>query len=146
MIANAGAHLICPITGKPCGGWNKPKAKPNRAKKNGKVPAWALPIEVLSERSKTPAWDRPGVWRRKTIKPGEVAAWIAAHPKWIAGRLVSKHPDGIKVVYYSALNPKAERRFCWSFAVWGREERLAKQANVTIYPNFAEWTEAQKPA
>ena len=148
MIASAGPRLICPITGKPCRGWDNPTPKPkrNRKAKNGKVPEWALPIEVLSERNKTPAWERPPSKGRKTIKAGEVAAWIREHPGWVAGRLVSSHPEGIRVVYYSDLNRRAERRFCWSFAVWGREERLAKQANVTIYPTFAEWTEAQRAA
>lgn len=139
MIAKAEPVLMCPITGTPCTGPTKPKPKRAR-KRNAKTPAWARPIEELSA-DKTPAWERPAVKRRKTLKMGEVAAWIREHPEWVAGRLVS---DQLGVVYYSYWGPKHKMRYEWVFEPSRRSAE--NRAGFKEYATFTELAEAQRAA
>jgi hypothetical protein len=151
MIAkskSAEPRLICPITGTPCRAWSKPKTKPTRNRKamNGKTPRWALSIDQLKAEF-VPIWERENPpKRRQAIKAGEVAAWIAAHPDWVAGRLVSKPMEAVYFSYIKEAvkpNERDEVRFSWVFD--GQRKVVEQRLGFVEFATFAEWKKAQKP-
>lgn len=119
-----------------------PPKKRTAKRANGKVPAWARPIEELIA-SFVPVWLRPEHpkkrnWTKRDDKA--LAEWIAEHPDWVAGRLRDEAP---KLIYYSyVLGGKL--RFNWLSEL--ARDAAKKEEGFVEYDNFAEWKTAIKLA